>query len=182
MLDCKSICLYSCLSCWVTTFLSGLDWVNNSRNPSVSLYFLPSTNTCLLLYLKVDRTISNERSVSSWKTLKLGSCDTLRVNTLWMLFECVGEVSVLIQILFKQRHWTNYTFPFRLCFRTGFCTASFNNRNGNGFPFLFLGFPVWILMEANLGLFIVAMILYFSYFFNWWWMFLGTVFVLFRRN
>jgi len=44
-------------------------------------------------------------------------------------------------------------------FRVSTATSSFNNVIKDGFPFLFLGFQVWLVMQTNLGPFTIAMIL-----------------------
>ena len=46
-----SICLYACLSCRVTIFLSGRELFCNSHRACFALYLLPSTKTFLSLYL-----------------------------------------------------------------------------------------------------------------------------------
>ena len=65
VLDCFSICLYACLSCRVTIFLSGRELFCNSHRACFALYLLPSTKTFLSLYLKFHRPIVKELSVSS---------------------------------------------------------------------------------------------------------------------
>ena len=99
-----SICLYACLSCRVTIFLSGRELFCNSHRPCVALYLLPSTKTFLSMYFKFHRSIVKELSVSSWHTPKVGSCDTLLLITLWIYFgfidhrhrfDCDCAVSVL---------------------------------------------------------------------------------------
>ena len=118
--------------------LSGRDWVSNSHNPCVALFLLPSTNTFLLLYLKLDRPILNEPLVLSWKTPKLGSCNTLRFYTLWMYFECVGELSVSDSISVLNRG-TQPIIRFRLGFvlKLGLVLHVSIIGMGMGFPFCF---------------------------------------------
>jgi len=67
-----------------------LNFINIPHKPSVALYFLQSTNLFLSLYLKLERPILKEPSVSSCYTRNLGSCDNSRINTFWMYFEYTG--------------------------------------------------------------------------------------------
>ena len=75
----------------LTKFIWGLDLVSNSHNPGVALYFFPYTNTCLSLYLELYLPILKQPLLSSWYTPKLGSSDTLRLNTSLLYFECIGK-------------------------------------------------------------------------------------------
>jgi hypothetical protein len=75
-------------------FLSGLAFDNNSHNPFVALYNLPSTNTYLFLYLKQERPILKQPSLSSRYTPNVGSCDNLRLDMLRIYFECIDEEPV----------------------------------------------------------------------------------------
>jgi hypothetical protein len=62
------------------------------------LYFLPSTNTCLLLNLNLEGPILNEPSASSLYTPNIWSWDTLRLNTPWIYFEGTGETLLSVSV------------------------------------------------------------------------------------
>ena len=85
----------------MTTFLSGRDCVTNSHEHCAAFYLLPSTNTCLLLYLKLDRPTLNEPLVLFGIHQKWGLVILLKL----IRYECSLNAWVnqpfLIQILFQ---------------------------------------------------------------------------------
>jgi len=89
-------------------------------------------------------------------------------NVLSILWMHRWNIGFWLRLRVKQRHLTDYTFPFGLCFKTRFGTVSF--YNGNRFPFLFFSFQVWVLMETNLDPFVITMVFSFKYILNrrWW--------------
>ena len=155
----------------MTAFLSGLAFVNSSHRPWVALNVLPSTNTVNIILIHAKCRV--ERHFMSRNVL----------NILWMHR---WNISFWFRHRFKQRHWTDYTFPFGIVSKLGSPLPVSIMGMGDDFPFFVFQFSyISVLMEGKLVPFVITVVYTSKYLFNqrwWWWWCLTTVYPLLRRN
>jgi len=131
-------------------------WNSHRRWVAISKYLLFAILNPRMPYFKRNVSIILVHT----KLRVVGYTMSQRVlNILEMLWWSICLWFRLLYFCFKQWHWTGYTFPFGFRFKTRLATARFYSGNGDGFPFFFLGFQVWVLMQTNFGPFVIAVIL-----------------------